>query len=173
MGNSDDGYASSADDFQTSGGYIYVILIIALVIAIVYFSKVILTKRREKKRLSKEQDCEVPPGYFNHVLDIQVYDGDSGHFPSSETLVPITTVRSVQPPARALTRTPRSSADPPAYEDLLGPPNVHRSPSSTSIVSDSTAAMEEQNGAASNSRTQYISLTRHTNPFPQIQMTHV
>ncbi|KAF9358033.1 hypothetical protein BGX26_002617 [Mortierella sp. AD094] len=144
------------DGFQTSGGYIYTILLITLVIAVVYFTRVVLAKRQERLRLLKEQDCEVPPGYSSYALDMQVFDGNSPNSSSSpssnrvsrgprieplpETLSPsqptINTVSLVQPPARALTRTP----PPPTYDDALGLPNINIDLSSINVESDTTVA---------------------------------
>ncbi|KAF9174635.1 hypothetical protein BGX21_006213 [Mortierella sp. AD011] len=145
------------DDLQISGDYIYVILLIALIIAVVYFSRVFLAKRQEKLRSLKEQDCEVPPGYSSHTLDIQVFDGGSPNAPSfpsinrvnrgprieplSEALSSsqpiINAVGLVQPPARALTRTP----PPPTYDDALGLPEININPCPISVESDTTAAV--------------------------------
>ncbi|KAG0015037.1 hypothetical protein BGZ80_010085 [Entomortierella chlamydospora] len=144
------------DDFQISGDYIYVILLIALIIAVVYFARVLLAKRQEKLRSLKEQDCEVPPEYSSHTLDIQVFDGNSPNtsfFPSfnrvnrgprieplSETLSSsqptINAVSLVQPPARALIRTP----PPPTYDGALGLPEINIDPYPISVESDTTAA---------------------------------
>ncbi|KAF8984178.1 hypothetical protein BGZ46_008692 [Entomortierella lignicola] len=148
-GNSTSG-SDGYDGFQTSGGYIYLILFFAMITAAIYFTRVALAKRKERQQLLKEQDCEVPPGYSNHGFDMLVMDSSSpnsdpnsssnSNNPSSlpEVLTAsqliITIENSIQAPARALTRTP----PPPAYDEVPGLPKVIRSPSSNSIISNTT-----------------------------------
>ncbi|KAG0246277.1 hypothetical protein BGX31_003467 [Mortierella sp. GBA43] len=60
-------------DFMSSGGYIYVIMVLTLVSAVVYFSRVILNKKRERD-LERQADAEVPPGYNSHFDDLPVID---------------------------------------------------------------------------------------------------
>ncbi|KAF9115591.1 hypothetical protein BGX27_007328 [Mortierella sp. AM989] len=157
LGNGTSG-SSDVSGFQTSGGYIYLILFIALIIAAVYFTKAILAKRREKQQLLKEWDCEDPPGYSNHILDMQVLDSSSLNTtpsnrranrnisPATLPEIPIAShpaianAHSIQPPARTLTRTPHPSFDPPAYDDLLNAPNISTNLTLTSVVSDTPAA---------------------------------
>ncbi|KAF9983765.1 hypothetical protein BGZ65_001450 [Modicella reniformis] len=55
---SDDNSNHSTDgdaDFLTSGGYIYVIMVLSLVTAVVYFSRIILAKRRRDGRMDLEE----------------------------------------------------------------------------------------------------------------------
>ncbi|KAG9326414.1 hypothetical protein KVV02_008034 [Mortierella alpina] len=123
-GGGENGSFNTADSFQTSGGYIYVILIVTFLVAIIYFGRVCLAKRREKKRLLKE-DCEVPPGYLSHLYDMQVFVSnhagvESSHpGPSGEGASTVTLDQPSVPPA-ALTRTPPPSLCPPAYETVVG-----------------------------------------------------
>ncbi|CAO3573838.1 unnamed protein product [Mortierella alpina] len=129
------GSLNNAEGFQTSGGYIYLILVVTLLVAIVYFGRVCLAKRRERKRLLKE-GCEdaVPPGYFSHLYDMQVFVTNPGGVESSHlsaTEGGASTVAAVQPsaPVAAMTRTP--SPCPPAYETVVGP----LQPSSSALAS--------------------------------------
>ncbi|KAF9949600.1 hypothetical protein BGZ72_008660 [Mortierella alpina] len=130
-GRGDNGSFSTVESFQTSGGYIYVILIVTFLVAIVYFGRVCLAKRRERKRLLKE-DCEVPPGYFSHLYDMQVFvTNHAGVEPSHPGLADgASTIALVQPavPPAALIRAP--SPCPPAYETVVGLPE----PSSSSLI---------------------------------------
>ncbi|KAI7832232.1 hypothetical protein BC939DRAFT_434935 [Gamsiella multidivaricata] len=183
------GSSREGDDFQNSGGYIYVVLVISLVIALVYSTRACLSKRRERRRRVKEQDCEVPPGYSSHTNDTQIFEGDeerpspsSSASPSptysSSGLIPdmssvpasllpshptIATVYSIQPPAPAHTTAsnarPRHSlsAEPPAYDDLLGQSKLQRCASSMSIASDTiTAASASANRNRSSRRSRQL-----------------
>ncbi|KAG0321708.1 hypothetical protein BGZ99_003731 [Dissophora globulifera] len=137
---------SDADKFQTSGGYIYVVLATTVILVMIYFIRAWIVRRRERRRLSKEPDCEVPPGYYNHIHDMPIYDDYLTEEYMNATQDPqllvsaIVTIPTIQPPPLALTRTP--SPEPPAYEELLSSFKIHRfhNPSSISLVSDTTSA---------------------------------
>ncbi|KAK3821582.1 MAG: hypothetical protein J3Q66DRAFT_333679 [Benniella sp.] len=135
-------------DFFTSGGYIYVIMVLTLVMAVVYFSRVILAKKRGRDLES--QDNEVPPGYNSHFNDLPVLDHTTTSsiyreptdsrsttipmsmsstappvIPMPEALIPRTSrINSIQPSPRthlhalSLSR-PSSFPPPPSYEDLM------------------------------------------------------
>ncbi|KAF9572483.1 hypothetical protein EC968_009869 [Mortierella alpina] len=132
-GRGENGSFNTVESFQTSGGYIYVILIVTFLVAIIYFGRVCLAKRREKKRLLKE-DCEVPPGYFSHLYDMQVFVTNhagvevSHPGPTGDGASPVALDQPSVPPA-ALTRTP--SPCPPAYETVVG----LQEPTSSALVS--------------------------------------
>ncbi|KAF9583754.1 hypothetical protein BGW38_008650 [Lunasporangiospora selenospora] len=69
--NSNSASTSAMSTIETSSVTIAV-LCIAFLIGIVYFSKVVISRRRDR-RLSKNSDIEGPPTYFSHLQDLQVH----------------------------------------------------------------------------------------------------
>ncbi|KAF9350115.1 hypothetical protein BGX34_001409, partial [Mortierella sp. NVP85] len=86
-------------DFFTSGGYIYVIMVLTLVMAVVYFSRVILAKKRGRDL----EDNEVPPGYNSHFNDLPVLDHTTSSIyhdptdPRRSTTIPMSMSSSAPP----------------------------------------------------------------------------
>ncbi|KAI1310803.1 hypothetical protein EDD11_003649 [Mortierella claussenii] len=169
----------ASDDFQTSGGYIYIILMVSLTIAFVYFLNVFLAKRREKIRLEKERSCEeVPPEYFDHAQDLQVFaishsggggTGNSNDLDSNHHTHGNNSLYSSQPARdmRRLSRieipvsshldmpTAHSIPNPPAYDDVQ---NTGTPPSSCS-------SPNEDEGAKAGERSSSEALGTSTTPL--------
>ncbi|KAG0312438.1 hypothetical protein BG000_006236 [Podila horticola] len=113
---------------DSSGWYIYVILVITAIIAAVFFGRVCHAKRKERIRAEKDQDCEVPPSYMFHAHDMQVFNSTSRvsvpeqayTLPSQQSPpAPAATPSAPTLPAiNVVSDTSTRSFEPPAYEDL-------------------------------------------------------
>ncbi|KAG0056807.1 hypothetical protein BGZ83_003425 [Gryganskiella cystojenkinii] len=123
--NSNTTLAGDGNDngFQTSGGYIWIILTVSFLVALIYFGRVILAKRRAKRRLLKERECEVPPDYYMHLSDRRVVERTPSQSRAGISSIPRPLplpAPQVQPPSAARLRS-SDMFDPPAYDDLLVP----------------------------------------------------
>ncbi|KAG0021771.1 hypothetical protein BGZ81_008799 [Podila clonocystis] len=68
---------SSSDTarYDSSSGYIYIVLVIALLAALIFFGRAALLRRKERLRALKDPDYESgPPTYNRHVQDLQVVE---------------------------------------------------------------------------------------------------
>ncbi|KAF9901118.1 hypothetical protein BX616_002372 [Lobosporangium transversale] len=62
-----------------SNVFIYATLFIGFLVAVIYFSRVVLVKRKYRRQATKNFDYEsCPPMYLNHLQDLQVFGARSG-----------------------------------------------------------------------------------------------